>query len=301
MILEQAHAKVNLVLRVGRRRADGLHELCSLFAALELADLVEVEPIPDAGAGVSDRVECPGVEGPNLAATALHAYREATPRADLPALRVRIEKRIPVAAGLAGGSADAAAVLRAADALAPHPLGTAALRLIATRLGSDVPSQVEPGHAIVTGAGEGVERVELPPLWLLLAPQRQGLSTAAVYAEADRLGTTRARLHPADLREFTRGGSISELSAALENDLEPAALSLRPELAAVRDGLLGAGALGALVSGSGPTVAAVFGERHEAERAAARFPNAIVTGLLGPVRRGGGGAGAVASGETGAR
>ena len=165
---ETAYAKLNLALQVGRPRADGLHPVCSLFASIDLADELWVE-----AGGTEDRVECPGVAGPNLAAAAIAAYRARVP--ELPALHVRIDKRIPVAAGLAGGSADAAAVLRAADRIAGAQLGAAQLRELAAGLGSDVPSQVEPptpwsrawgrswrrssfparGRARATGAGAG--------------------------------------------------------------------------------------------------------------------------------------------------
>src|SRR3954471_23360326 len=175
MTRETAPAKVNLVLHVGPRRDDGLHDLCSLFASVELADELTVEPADE------DEVVCPGVSGPNLAAAAIEALRAAAPEAELPPLRVTIDKRIPVAAGLGGGSADAAAVLRAANALAGHPLDASALRTVGLGLGADVPSQVEPRHALVTGAGEGVEPVDLPDLAFLLVPAREGLSTAAVY------------------------------------------------------------------------------------------------------------------------
>src|SRR5213078_1145567 len=105
----------------------------------------------------------------------------------VPPLRVTIEKRIPVAAGLGGGSADAAAVLRAANELGGRPLGYDRLREIAAGLGSDVPSQVEPGPAIVTGVGEEVEPVALPDAALVLVPAADGLAAAQVYAELDRL------------------------------------------------------------------------------------------------------------------
>ena len=146
---ETAYAKLNLVLQVGRPRADGLHPVCSLFASIDLADELWVE-----AGGTEDRVECPGVAGPNLAAAAIAAYRARVP--ELPALHVRIDKRIPVAAGLAGGSADAAAVLRAADRIAGAPLGAAQLRELAAGLGSDVPSQVEPAPR--PGPGRGGDR-----------------------------------------------------------------------------------------------------------------------------------------------
>jgi 4-diphosphocytidyl-2-C-methyl-D-erythritol kinase len=278
VIEELAPAKVNLVLHVGARRGDGLHEICSLFASLELADRVAVHPAPDRPGG-HDRIECPGVAGPNLAAAALAAYREANPDAVRCALTVRIDKRIPVAAGLGGGSADAAAVLRAADALATRPLGSGALRELGAGLGADVPSQVEPRHALVEGAGERVEPISLPAMTLVLAPQREGLSTADVYAEADRLGTLRPALEPDRLREASRAPSLERLAPSIENDLEPAALALRPELEAVLERLRRAGATAALVSGSGPTVAGAFDDRERAARAARELPGAIVTGL----------------------
>ena len=276
MTTELAPAKANLVLQVGPRRPDGLHEICSLFVSLELADVVRVEPIDDAR-HADDRVECPGVDGTNLAAAALVAYRAAAGASSVPALHIHIDKRIPVAAGLGGGSADAAATLRAADALAPAPLGTARLRRLAMGIGADVPSQVEPRHALVTRAGEHVEPVDLPPLALVLVPQREGLSTASVYAEADRRGDVRSRLDPDRLRELVRAGSRERLLAALENDLEPAARALRPELDRVAERLRAAGALAALVSGSGPTMLGVFDGLAPARRAAEEIEGAIVT------------------------
>jgi 4-diphosphocytidyl-2-C-methyl-D-erythritol kinase len=139
---ERAYAKLNLVLHVGRPRDDGMHPICSLLAAIELADEVELRHRD----GDADVIVCPGVEGPNLAAAALTAVRE---HAALPPVEVRIRKRIPVAAGLGGGSADAAAVLRASNRLAGEPLDRNALRELAAGLGSDVPSPVEPRHALV--------------------------------------------------------------------------------------------------------------------------------------------------------
>ena len=265
MIGERAYAKVNLILRVGRER-DGLHELCSLFASIGLHDVVEVEE------AAADSVECAGVEGPNLAAAAIAALREEI---ELPPLRVRIEKRIPVAGGLAGGSADAAAVLRAGNELAGRPLDAGRLREIAARLGSDVPSQVEPAHAIVSGTGAVVEPVELAPLHLVLVPSPHGLSTAAVYAEADRLGTPRGDLGCEEVRAAAALAPAA-LAARLENDLEAAAVSLRPDLGGVLGRLRAAGALAAQVSGSGPTCFGVFASEADAERAAGGIAGATI-------------------------
>jgi 4-diphosphocytidyl-2-C-methyl-D-erythritol kinase len=270
---ERAYAKLNLVLQVGRPRSDGLHPLCSLFASIDLADELQGGP----GDTAADSVECPGVEGDNLALRAIAAFRAHTGLPDGP-VRVRIEKRIPVAAGLGGGSADAAAALRIVNRMSGLPLDDAALRELAAEVGADVPSQVEPGHALVQGVGERVERLALPPLVAVLVPSAQGLRTGAVYAELDRLGGGRERLDPDPLRKLA-GGAPDRLGAALENDLEAAALSLRPDLADTLALLRAAGALGAAVSGSGPTCFGLFAERPAATAAAAEIPGAVVSAL----------------------
>ena len=273
---ELAFAKVNLVLHVGRPRGDGLHPVCSILASVELADTLEVEPSP---AG-RDSVECPGVREPNLAAAAVAAFRRRVP--SLPPLQVTIEKRIPVAAGLGGGSADAAAVLRAANRIAERSLSGDALREMAAGLGSDVASQIEARHTLVQGVGELVEPVELPPWAVVLVPQQEGLSTATVYAQLDRMKGWRERLDPRPLREFARSPDLR----ALENDLEPAALSLRPELARVLEHLRQAGALAARITGSGSTAFGVFADRGAAEAAAEGIDGALVTALRGEAAEG---------------
>jgi 4-diphosphocytidyl-2-C-methyl-D-erythritol kinase len=270
VVRELAPAKVNLVLHVGRRREDGLHDIASLFAALELADELLFE--------VADRDElsCTQVTGPNLVTAALDLFRAEV--VAVPPLRVRVEKRIPVAAGLGGGSADAAAALRAANTIAGSPLDAAGLRTLSARIGADVPSQVEPRHALVTGAGERVDPVELPEMALVLVPADEGLSTAAVYAEADRLPSTRAHLDPGALRRLA-SAPLAALSRGLANDLEAAALSLRPELAETLAALRDAGALAAQVTGSGPTVFGLFESVAQAEAAAGLSSKALVTAL----------------------
>ena len=269
---ERAYAKVNLLLHVGRPRPDGLHPLCSIFASVDLADDVRVR----AARGEADDVHSPGVDGPNLAAAALAAFRERVPW--LPALDVQIAKRIPVAAGLGGGSADAAAVLRAANRIGREPLDRAALHEIASTLGSDVPSQVDPRHALVTGVGEAVEPIRLPALALVLAPQTEGLRTAAVYEELDRMEGWREQLDPGAARAIAEA-EPSTWALELENDLQPAALALRPELAGVLDELRSAGAMAALVSGSGPTCFGLFTDLAAAGAAAEAVPGALAVAL----------------------
>jgi 4-diphosphocytidyl-2-C-methyl-D-erythritol kinase len=270
VIHERAFAKVNLILHVGAPRADGMHPLCSLLASIELADQVTLEPAD------RDEVVCPPVAGVNLAARALAAFREVVPDG-LPAVSVRIEKHIPVAAGLAGGSADAAAVLRAANELAGQPLDLDGLRALGTSLGADVPAQVEPRHALLTGVGERVEPARLPPFALVLVPASEGLDTGAVYAELDRLRAWRDRLDPARVRGLASSTNLHRLAGAVENDLERATLSLRPQLEGTLEALRAAGALSAAITGSGPTAFGVFEDDDSAHRAAAGIEGAIAT------------------------
>jgi 4-diphosphocytidyl-2-C-methyl-D-erythritol kinase len=269
MIREQAPAKVNLVLRIGRRQPNGLHEVASLFASLELADEVELEPAAE------DSVECEGVDGPNLAAAAIERLRQYAP--SLPPLRVRITKRIPVAAGLAGGSADAAAVIRAANSFHEVPFDDDQLREIAAPLGSDVPSQIVPTHSVVTGTGERVERVELPVMPVVLVRAEPGLATADVFGKAaDMQLLRREPLDASDLHALA-SEPLPVIAGRLENDLQAATLQLRPELADTIQSLLDAGALGAQVSGSGPTVFGLFADEAAAAAAAAQIPGALAT------------------------
>jgi 4-diphosphocytidyl-2-C-methyl-D-erythritol kinase len=268
----RAPAKLNLCLYLGTRREDGLHEIRSLFCPLTLADRIVVADAEE------DQVVCPGVDGPNLAADALRALRARGWAR--PPVRVEIEKRIPVAAGLAGGSADAAAVLRIARGEVEE------LGALAAGLGADVPSQLDPAFALVGGAGETVDR--LPPprdFAVVLMPAAGGLSTADVYAEADRLGLGRdpdeLEAIARELREATRtGASPLDYRKLLANDLAPAALSLRPEIGAALAALEKVGAAVALVTGSGPTAFGLFEHIVAADRATAELPpryaNAIV-------------------------
>jgi 4-diphosphocytidyl-2-C-methyl-D-erythritol kinase len=273
VLRELAYAKLNLVLHVGAPRDDGMHPICSLMASIDLADELSATPLESG----DDSVGAPGVEGENLAARALAEFRSRA-GGELAPLDLRIDKRIPVAAGLGGGSADAAAALRIANEVAGWPLGAEDLLRLAADLGSDVPSQVDPRHALVQGVGERIEPLELPALVAVLVPDAEGLSTATVYAELDRLGGTRASLDPEPLRKLAAAGA-AELAAGLENDLQQATLSLRPDLSAKLESLRSAGALSAAVSGSGPTCFGLFTDREAAEKAAASIRGALVTEL----------------------
>ena len=260
----RAPAKVNLCLFLGPVREDGRHELVTLFESVSLYDELEVS------VGVADEVICAGVDGPNLVADALAGLRAQGWAA--PPVRVEVTKRIPIAAGMGGGSADAAALLRVAAELAPVP-DRAALEALAASLGADVPSQLTPGLAIGTGAGEVVRPT--PPLavhGLVIVPLAEQLRAGGVYAEADRLGLPRGRDElEARLREVERAAQPdARLPASLlVNDLEPAALSLCPGIGRALDAVRETGADQALVCGSGPTVAGVYWGEDGAARAEA--------------------------------
>jgi 4-diphosphocytidyl-2-C-methyl-D-erythritol kinase len=278
---ELAPAKINLCLFLGPTRADGRHELVTLFDSVTLYDELWVEP------AAADQVICRGVAGPNLVGDALSALRAAGWNG--PPVDVRIEKRIPVAAGMGGGSADAAALLRLAPRLAP--VDPDMLARIAAGLGADVPAQLDPGPSIGTGAGEVLEPLAaLPPYGVLVLPQAFALSTPAVYREADRLGLGRTADELVGLRSRLPPAPPPEL---VVNDLQPAALSLAPSLADVLAAVRGAGAGHALVCGSGPTIIGLYpGEDGWARACAAadelrpQFPAATAAAPVGRGVRG---------------
>ncbi|HYV15081.1 MAG TPA: hypothetical protein VE972_03600 [Conexibacter sp.] len=294
-----APGKINLCLFLGETRPDGLHALVSLIEPLSLADELTLEPRAGgcgigvaAAPGVSgapceaggDEVVCAGVEGPNLAGMALAAYRAASGW-DGPPQRLTISKRVPVAAGMGGGSGDAAAALRLAAHAAGRPDDPALVEL-APQLGADVPSQLAPGLVLVGGAGEEVHAAPARAAHgVLVLPSPHRLATADVFREADRLGLAR----PAEELAQRRAALEQALAAGpglppelLVNDLEPAARSLCPPIDEALTAALAAGADRALVSGSGPTVVGIFwglggfdAATESAERLRARQAGAI--------------------------
>jgi 4-diphosphocytidyl-2-C-methyl-D-erythritol kinase len=275
----RAPAKVNLVLRVGPPRADGFHGIASLFAPLDLCDRVEVRVLPGRPGPVTCRVPGrPDLDGEgNLAARAALAFRARFGVEDRVAIRIR--KRIPVTAGLGGGSSDAAAVLRCL-ARAYRVRDRAALSGVALSIGSDVPFFLEEGAAWAAGRGERLRPARVPALHLvLLYPVDPAMAVRA--ADAYRwLDEDRARLGVrASTPRIPRGsggaghgrrGGVPTLPE-LHNDLEAPCLARRPLLGEIRAVLVGAGATSAIMSGSGPTVFGVFGDRAAARRAASRI------------------------------
>lgn len=284
-------AKVNVALCVGRRGDDGYHPLHTVFQALSLYDQVEVTPADEGAIDVDitgeDAEEIPR-DGTDLATRAARLVRERYGRPDQGA-HIRVTKSIPVAAGLAGGSADAAATLLACSVLWDLDTDPGALQALAGELGADVPFALLGGTALGTGRG-----TELLPLltrgryhWVL-AFARRGLSTPSVYQRFDdTAGEGRDGLPPG-LLEALASGDVPGVGARLCNDLQGPALELYGELAqTLRYGQGLDGVVGAVVSGSGPTCAFLLDEARAAKAVAdevARLPE--VRGTLvavGPV------------------
>ncbi|MGW7378819.1 4-(cytidine 5'-diphospho)-2-C-methyl-D-erythritol kinase [Streptomyces sp. NPDC054794] len=265
-------AKVNVQLAVGAARPDGFHDLANVFLAVGLYDEVTVTPADEL------RVTCEGpdaaqvpLDRTNLAARAALALAER--RGIEPAVHIHIAKDIPVAGGMAGGSADGAGALLACDRLWGTGASRAELLAICAELGSDVPFGLVGGAALGTGRGEQLTALEVGGTfhWVFAMAER-GLSTPAVFREFDRLAQGRDIPEPVaspDLLEALAKGDPDALAAAVSNDLQPAALSLFPELADPLEAGRGAGALATLVSGSGPTTAFLARDAESAEKVAA--------------------------------
>ena len=250
--------KVNLYLGVGDRRPDGYHELTTVFHAVSLVDEVTVRnadvlSLQTVGEGAE---ELPA-DDRNLAWKAAELMAEHVGRA--PDVEIIIDKSIPVAGGMAGGSADAAAVLVAMNTLWELGVPRRDLHALAAELGSDVPFALHGGTALGTGRGEELATVLARSTFhWVLAFGTNGLSTAAVYGEIDRLreaGEPPRLDDPEPLLGALAGGDPRELAPLLGNDLQPAALSLDPGLRRTLRAGAEAGALAGIVSGSGPTCA----------------------------------------------
>ena len=266
-----APAKINLCLGVGQVREDGYHPLATVYQAVGLYDEVVLRPAetPDltvSGDGV-DISDVPADET-NLAMRAVRLLAEH--HDDELTVAMHVRKRIPVAGGLAGGSTDAAAALVGADLLFGLHTPREELLELAAHLGSDVPFCLMGGTAMGSGRGELVAPVMTRgEYWWVILPDVGGLSTPAVYGEFDRLNAGRPVPPPEvpdELLAGLRAGDAQRLGAALSNDLEPAALSFRPDLAELLDAGRVASAHGALISGSGPTTVFLCDSPTHAQR-----------------------------------
>ena len=286
-VIVRVPAKVNLQLAVGPLGDDGYHEVTTVFQAISLYDEVSVRH-GEAGEGVQLTISGPTspgvpVDSSNLAIRAadlmISRYGLATD------ISIHLKKEIPVAGGMAGGSADAAGVLVGIDSLFELGLSRDELERIAAELGSDVPFSISGGIAIGTGRGDRITpALSRGSYHWVLALSGHGLSTPAVYKECDRLreGLTIARPQIGDaMMQALRAGDPKALGKALTNDLQPAACSLRPALRLVLDVGMEYGALGGIVSGSGPTVAfLVADEEKSLDLTVALSASGVVSGVV---------------------
>jgi 4-diphosphocytidyl-2-C-methyl-D-erythritol kinase len=280
-----APAKINLHLGVGPVRPDGYHPLATVYQAIGLLDEVTVAPAPAYSVTVTGNrglvlTDVP-LDETNIAVRAAKLLAEDAGVHG--AVSIRIDKGIPVAGGLAGGSADAAATLVACDALWGLQTPREQLMRLAARLGSDVPFALVGGTAVGTGHGELVApAMARGEYWWVVVESPEGLSTPAVYREFDAL---HAGEHvpepqiPGELMEALRAHDLEKVALTVQNDLEAPALRLRPDLAGILTAGVDASALGSLLSGSGPTCLFLC----ESKRHAGRVVTALRGAGIGPV------------------
>jgi 4-diphosphocytidyl-2-C-methyl-D-erythritol kinase len=292
-VIVRVPAKINLQLAVGPLGQDGFHEVTTVFQAISLFDDVSVKfATENSGTQLTLSGATAGGVPTDDENLAIRAAKLMSDKYDLTTdLAIHLKKEIPVAGGMAGGSADAAGVIVAIDSLFEIGLSRDEMESVAAQLGSDVPFGISGGIAIGRGRGD-----QLTPAlsrgsyhWVL-ALSGQGLSTPAVYQECDRLreGLDIANPQVSDaMMQALRAGDAVALGAALSNDLQPAACSLRPALRLVLDVGRDYGALGGIVSGSGPTVAfLVEDEEKSMDLTVALSSSGVVAGVVrasGPV------------------
>ncbi len=249
-------AKVNPVLEVLRKREDGFHELALVFQAVSLYDEISLGKI---SSGVDFEIDPPlpdlAPDDSNLVVKAARLFLSEILQ-NQGGVRAVLTKKIPQAAGLGGGSSDAAATLWGLEALYQTGCGSAKLQELATRIGSDVSFFLEGGTALGLGRGELIEPWFPGPTWhLVLVKPPEGLSTPLVYRSGKALFSDGARARA--FRETAKRGNPHEIAGSLYNGLESAAFNLLPSILRLKEELIKKGALGAMVSGSGPTVFAV--------------------------------------------
>ena len=275
VVTVRAHAKLNVFLRVLGRRSDGYHDIESLVLPLDLADAVTVAQAHTWSVDVRGVAAANVPQGMDnlalLAATALARVVAPSP----PGASITIDKRIPVAAGMGGGSADAAATLRALNQLWACGLDIATLGEVGARVGSDVPALLHGGAVFLSGRGDRTERVHVVTTWWVIRPFPFAVRTPDAYAwwdEAEHTGPDGGAVIAA-----AETGNDVLLGSALFNDLQAPVVARHPEIGDVIDVFHEAGALGAVMTGSGPTVVALARHLGHADELAAAVPGSFVT------------------------
>lgn len=266
MITVEGNAKINLTLDILGKRPDGYHEVAMVMQSIGLHDTLELSKIPS---GIELTLDVPGLEADerNLAWRAARLLLDG--EGVKGGVRIALTKRIPIAAGLAGGSADAAAVLRGVNALYELGLTQAELCAYGAKLGSDIPFTIVGGTMLATGRGEVLEALDpVPPFWVVLAKPKISVSTAWAYQHYDEQG---AEQHPdnAAIIQAIAKRDRAGIASLLCNVLERVTIKQYPVIAAYKEWMMEKGALASMMSGSGPTVFGLFSAEEEARHAAA--------------------------------
>ncbi|CAH1222814.1 4-diphosphocytidyl-2-C-methyl-D-erythritol kinase [Paenibacillus plantiphilus] len=263
-VYEKAPAKINLLLDVLRKREDGFHEVEMIMTMVDLADRLEMEELPRDTIIISSQAGYIPLDEKNLAFQAARLIKD---RYDVRrGVYIHLDKKIPVAAGLAGGSSDAAATLRGLNRLWELGIPEDELCTLGAELGSDVPFCVTGGTAIARGRGEKLERINNPPqCWVILAKPPINVSTADVYG---KFRAAELKEHPstAAMLSAISSGSFPGIIANLGNVLETVTLQLHPEVLQLKEIMHRLGADGVLMSGSGPTVFGLVSKEAKVSR-----------------------------------
>ncbi|HCE44169.1 MAG TPA: 4-(cytidine 5'-diphospho)-2-C-methyl-D-erythritol kinase [Lentisphaeria bacterium] len=273
----KAPAKTNLFLRVARKRDDGYHEIETIFVPLEnLSDTVELTDSNDGKLSVTCSI--PALSGPdNLCHKAAEAFAKSAKIR--PAWKIHVIKRIPVAAGLGGGSSDAAGVLRLLQQKYPHKISEADILYMASKLGADVPFFLNPVPSIATGIGEKIKPLALK-CWIPIVVVFPGFPVSAKWAYRNRIKSS-SNVELKDIISALDKNDNRRLASLLRNDLAPALWKKFPLLSILKDGMLKAGALGVEVSGSGSSLLAVAKSAKSADRIVKemdkRFENSVAS------------------------
>ncbi|MDQ0091742.1 4-diphosphocytidyl-2-C-methyl-D-erythritol kinase [Paenibacillus anaericanus] len=263
-IYEKAPAKINLMLDVLHKREDGYHEVEMIMTMVDLADRLEMSTLPRDTIIISSQAGYIPLDEKNLAFQAARLIKDRYNVSK--GVYIHLDKNIPVAAGLAGGSSDAAATLRGLNRLWELDIPIEELKALGAELGSDVPFCVTGGTALATGRGEKLTPLPNPPqCWVVLAKLPINVSTAEVYG---RLRSSRITHHPSanTMIEAIESGSFSSVCEGLGNVLEDVTLQLHPEVAHLKEAMLKLGADGVLMSGSGPTVFGLVSKESKVSR-----------------------------------
>lgn len=271
-ITEYAYAKLNLSLDVTARRDDGYHNMLMVMQTISLADRIVLERTPDTGLHLSCNYRYVPTDERNLAVRAARAYLQAIgAEAELPGIVVRLEKQIPVGAGMAGGSADAAAVLRGMNRMFGHPLDRPELESLAGQVGSDVAFCIAGGTQLASGRGEVLE--DLPPLpacHLVVCKPGFSISTPELFRKLDEVSLRR---HPdtAGMLDALDRADLREIAIRLYNVFEEIPDRRMRQIAEIKSRLLDHGALGAVMTGTGSAVFALFRDPDAATACAAKL------------------------------